>query len=117
MNAREDMARRAAGLLVEQGDAAEAIAFDPLMILALLSVVVEVLKMLGWLRLSEAQSLARLKRPGPVERFFLRRAVTKAARKHFAGRKDLNRLQDSMAAALTKSAAGLTPEGYKALVS
>lgn len=73
----EQRAHKAAAYLNTSLGVEKVVAFDPMLIVALIGVIIQVVKMMGWCGLSPDKAMKALAKPGVLGRMVLRRAVNK----------------------------------------
>lgn len=117
MKPAEVLAQRAAGHLRDELGAEGAIAFDPLTLLAILSAILQAVKLFQECYMSRAQAEAKLRKPGVIGKSVLKRAVDRAFKEHCADRPELMALAPRARMALLLAARSAPDEEITRLCS
>lgn len=99
----EQKAREAAGALEAKHGLPNLVAFDPMTILALIEVVIEVIKGLVSKGQTPAQAVGILRKPGYLAAARIRVAARHATNRHFQGRPDLDAVKAKLTAAVRET--------------
>lgn len=116
MKLSEQKAREAAEYMVSELKVDRVKAFDIMLILALIGVIIELVKLIRWwCGQSSDQAIDTFRKPGIVGKILLRRAINKVAKEQLADREDLAKLSVKIRTALLATSEKMTPEEAKAL--
>lgn len=106
----EAKARSAALYMQSDLNVSHAKAFDPMLILAIVSIIIQVAKMMGWCGFTPTQAVDKLRNPGIVENVVLSRVTSGVVREKFGGRPDLTALEVKIKKAIKATAARSTED-------
>ncbi len=108
-----DKAEEATRVMVKSQGVDKAKAMDPLMMVAVLQALIELIKLWKSCKTNPEQAVDKIKKPGIVGKLAMRRIIRRVGKQRFSGREDLREHLAEMELAIHKVGINTTPEEMK----